>query len=317
MTRINLFRTTPSTLKSVAWGKANFTERIFNPTASRLIFAALLLACSLTVACSSEPTKPASSASPVPTTQPAPAIATAAPPPAAVPALEAKPGRKKIVHKAPATLTYADKNSGVSFQYPRRYALKTGDAATELVSSGPIPMDFKQPGGIALAAVALPDSMYPDSDLASAFFNVSVNKTLTAGECSEFSVLQGNPAAPADPAVQTAAPVATPPISKLMIGDMELVSGETSTGGPTPNGPREETSRYYHVFQNGACYEFALKVATRKPDAATTAESGKRVDREEVFHRLEKILASVKINPAAATEASAEVKTTSGETPAQ
>src|SRR5271166_5653987 len=28
------------------------------------------------------------------------------------------------------------------------------------------------------------------------------------------------------------------------------------------NGKREETAKYYHVFQNGACYEFALKVAT-------------------------------------------------------
>ena len=35
-------------------------------------------------------------------------------------------------------------------------------------------MDFVQPGGVALAAVAVPDSTYPNSDLASAFFNVSV-----------------------------------------------------------------------------------------------------------------------------------------------
>jgi len=73
-------------------------------------------------------------------------------------------------------VTYADKTSGISFQYPRKYALETGTAANELVSSDPVPMDFVQPGGVALAAVALPESAYPNSDLASAFFGVSVNK---------------------------------------------------------------------------------------------------------------------------------------------
>jgi hypothetical protein len=321
MTRINLFHKAPSTLNSVAWGKANFARKNFNPTTSTLIFAALLIACSLTVGCSSDQPKPVSSTNPSPITQPAPTIATnSAPPAMPVPQPVAKPVHRKVVRKAPATLTYADKNSGVSFQYPRKYALKTGDAATELLSSGPVPMDFVQPGGTALAAVALPGSIYPDSDLASAFFNVSMNKTLSADQCSEFSVPQPNPVAPADPAVQATAQLATPPISKLMIGDMELQSSETSVEGQTTNGPREEASKYYHVFQNGACYEFALKVATTKPDASATTQSAKRIDRDEVFHRLEKILATVKINPVTAPEVNAEVKTTQStpaETPAQ
>jgi hypothetical protein len=225
------------------------------------------------------------------------------------------------VHKAPATRTYADKASGVSFQYPRKYALKTRDAANELVSSGPVPMDFVQPGGVTLAAVALPESSYPNSDLASAYFNVSVNKNLTAEQCGEFSVPQANPATPADPTVQAAQP-ATRLTSKLIIGDMELQSNETSVGGQTNNGPREEASKYYHVFQNGACYEFALKVATS--EVATTPgtdASVKHIERDEVFQRLEKILATVKINPVTTPEVNAEVKTNvapaSVEAPAQ
>ena len=75
-------------------------------------------------------------------------------------------------------------------------------AAQELVSSDPVPMDFVQPGGVALAAVAVPESAYPNSDLASAFFNVSVNKALTAEQCGEFSVPQANLSTPVDPAVQ-------------------------------------------------------------------------------------------------------------------
>ena len=65
----------------------------------------------------------------------------------------------------------------------------------------------------ALAAVALPDNVYPNSDLASAFFNVSVNKNMTAEQCGEFSVPQPNPAVPADPAIQATAQVSAPPVS--------------------------------------------------------------------------------------------------------
>jgi hypothetical protein len=313
MTRINLFRTatvrnttfrsTPATLDSVAWGKINFDKN-----ASTLVFAALLIVCSVAVGCSSEKPKTESSTNPSAMTQPTPPpVATPATVPA-TPAVQAaaKPIHRKVVRKAPATVTYADKTSGVSFQYPRKYALETGNAAIELVSSDPIPMDFVQPGGVALAAVAVPESAYPNSDLASAYFNVSVNKTLTAEQCGEFSVPQANPATPADPALQ-----ATAQLSRLMIGDIELQSTKTLAS----QGDRQEASKYYHVFENGACYEFALRVAT----TGVETEGSKHVDREQVFQRLEKILATVKITPAAAPEvtASAPATPSTPETPAQ
>jgi hypothetical protein len=330
MTRINLFRNVPSTLNSVAWGKPNFAKPNFaenplNPTTSTLIFAALLITCSLTVGCSSDQPKPKSSVNQSSMAQPTPPITTSSMP-AAPPVQQAaaKPVRKRVVHKGPPTVAYVDNTSGVYFQYPRNYALKTGAAANELVFSGPVPMDFVQPGGVALAAVAVPDSTYPNSDLASAFFNVSVNKTLTAELCSEFSVPQPNPASPGDPTIQATAQVTTPPISKLklMIGDMELDSAENNSTGELNNGTREQASKYYHVFQNGACYEFALNVANTKLDTPTTTKpSPNHIDRNEVFRRLEQILATVKINPVTAPEVDAEVKTSaqpaSAETPAQ
>jgi hypothetical protein len=332
MNRINLFRTvsfrnTAETLNSVSCAKAHLAKSNFDATGA-LIFAALLIACSFTVGCSREQPKPISSANPTPV-MPAPPTATMpTPAPAPVQQADAKPVHKKVVRKAPATLTYADKTSGVSFQYPRKYALKTGDAASELVASGPVPMDFTQPGGTALAAVALPDSVYPNSDAASAFFNVSVNKSLTADQCGEFSVPQANPAAPADPAIQATAQVSTAPVSgspmsKLMIGDLELQSTENTASGENGGGTREATSKYFHVFQNGACYEFALQVATNNakvetdPEKTTTTEATKHVDREEVFKRLEKILATVKINPVVVPEVNPEVKANAQPAPAQ
>lgn len=313
MTRINLFRTatvrrssigTPATTDSVAWGKINFDKN-----ASTLVFAALLIICSVAMGCSSEKPKPESSTNQSVMTQPLPPVVSAPAIAPVTPALQAsaKPVHKKVVRKAPPTVTYADKASGVSFRYPRKYALETGAAANELISSDPVPMDFVQPGGVALAAVALPESAYPNSDLAKAFFNVSVNKALTAEQCGEFSVPQANPAAPADPAVQ-----ATAQLSKLMIGDMELQSTENLAS----EGTREVTSKYFHVFENGACYEFALNVATT---GIENQGGAKQVDRGEVFKRLEKILATVKITPVTAPEvtASAPVTPSAPENPAQ
>jgi hypothetical protein len=132
--------------------------------------------------------------------------------------------------------------------------------------------------------------VYPNGDLAAAFFDVSVNKTLTAEQCGEFS--DAKPAAPSD---SSAPPTVRP--SKLMIGDMELLSSETVAN----QGTREEAAKYYHVFENGACYEFALKVAT----TGVESEGGRHVDNKEVFQRLEKILATVKITTAPEVTASA------------
>jgi hypothetical protein len=325
MTRINLFRgslirSTPDKLDSVAWGKTNFIKNTFD-AGSPLVFGALLVICSLAVACSSGQSKteqPAQVDSTGSTlmAQTMPPIATPTTPAPVTPVQPAvvKPVHRKVVRKAPAPATYADKGTGVSFQYLRGYGLKTGEAADELVSADPIPMDFVQPGGVVLTAVSLPGTAYPNSDLASAFFNVSVNKSLTADQCGEFSVPQANPAAPSDPAVQATAQVAAPPISKLMIGDMELQSTETTAGGETSKGPREEASKYFHVFENGACYEFAMKVATTGT-APTTESTVKHVDRDETFHRLEKILATVKINTIAVPEVNAEAKTNTLSTP--
>lgn len=294
MTRVNLFRTlfrtvpfrnTPSVSNSIAWGKINL-----GTTATPLVFAAILIVCSLAVGCSSEKPKTEVAANQPTAPLSQPLVTTPAPTPAPV---AAKPVHKKAARRLPTTITYTDKTSGVSFQYPRRYELKTGEAADELVSSDPIPMDFVQPGGVAIAAVVVPEGIYPKSNLASARFDVSVSKSLTAEQCAQFSVPQGSP---------------QPQPSKLMIGRMELQSAENLA---TANN-REEASKYYHVFENGACYEFALQVATTKGE---TDEGGKAVDRDEVFERLEKILVTVKINPVATPEVAASDTPAATQTP--
>jgi hypothetical protein len=319
MNRINLFRNSavrgmtfpgtafpgnPVTLESVTWGKINFEK-----TTGAVVFAALLIVCSIAVGCSSDKPQPASSNNSPAMTQPTPSAVST--PPAPVQQAAAKPVHKKVVRKAPVMLAYTDKTSGVSFQYPKKYSLKTGDSAEQLVSSAPVAMDFVQAGGVAVAAVAVPETAYPKSDLGPAFFDVSVNKALTAEQCGEF--LETKAASPAETGTpaETTAP-ATPAAvqtAKLMIGDMELQSAETLA----TQGTREEASKYYHVFENGACYEFALKVSTTNIDNQGGAM---HVDRGEVFKRLEKILATVKIAALAEVTASAPVAATTTAAPA-
>lgn len=306
MTRINAIRSIAET-RSMTWGKKT----------SALIFAAVLIVCSVTVGCSSDKPKPVSTNNQIPVPQPQPETTTA-PIPAPVVEAAAKPAPRKVVHKRPATVNFTDKTYGVTFEYPRRYAIETGNAATELLASNPIAMNFVQPGGVALAAVELPETGFANTDFSSAFFNVSINKSLSADQCTEFAVPQPkaapqgstNPENAVTP-VSTATPASETQYasgSKLMLGDLELRATEAVTG----EGTRQSDSKYFHVFQNGACYEFALNVTT------VASEDGvmKHVDRDKVFDRLEKIMATVKINPVAAPEVTAETPTQT-QTPAQ
>ncbi|HUA16234.1 MAG TPA: hypothetical protein VMG31_13130 [Verrucomicrobiae bacterium] len=329
MTRINALRDSAGPRDCVAWGK-NIQNTIRSINASPILFAAVLIVCSFAVGCSSEKPKPVNSNHQIPTTQ----AATPAPMPVVI--AEKKPAQKKVVHRKPATVNYNDKTYGVAFEYPRRYAIETGDAATDLMASSAVPMNFVQPGGLALAAVELPETGFANTDFSSAFFNVSVHKGLTADQCNEFAVPQPKAseasaaastassvpaaAAPAQaesaPAASTPAAAASasdaqpavavtpaanavpavasssatePQASKLMLGDLELLGTEAVTG----EGSHQSDSKYFHVYQNGTCYEFALNVTTDDTDSGMV----KHVDRDQVFSRLERILATVKINP--------------------
>ncbi len=199
MTRINALRSMKET-NFLTWGK----------NASTLVFAAVLIICSVTVGCSSDKPKPVSSNIQIPVTPTQNPIASV---PAPVMQADGKPAPKKVVRKKPATVNYSDKTYGVTFEYPRRYAIETGSAATELLTSNPIAMNFVQPGGVALAAVELPETSFANTDFSSAFFNVSVNKTLTADQCREFAVPQPKvattPATSTEPATASASSVQT------------------------------------------------------------------------------------------------------------
>jgi hypothetical protein len=238
----------------------------------------LLLAVS---ACSKQGPKPAlvgvSSPAPSPAT---PAIAVTA---ADTPTAAALPARvKKTPKKRPANVTYSDANSGVSFLYPRKFALASGDKTqpqVAAVSMNEAPMNFVQPGGVAVATVVLPGGSYPGTDFASAFFNVNVNRSVSEQECSRFAFVDTRNADGESVDAE-----------KVKIGstDMEMTSDFSA------NAIKQAETQYYHSYENGACYEYVLGLGT---EGFATEGGIEHVNRDEVFAKLEKILASVKIKP--------------------
>jgi hypothetical protein len=177
-------------------------------------------------------------------------------------------------------VTYSDANSGLSFVYPRKYELATGDKAQpEFAGLGAAPMNFVQDGGVTLATVAVPAKLYPGTDFTTAFFNVNVNHSLSEAECSRFAA--GGSGKPESGQTET---------EKVKVGskDMDMTSDFAA------DATKQAEAKYYHSYENGACYEFVLGMGTAGSGATEGIEP---VDRAEVFTKLEKILASVKIQP--------------------
>jgi hypothetical protein len=237
------------------------------------------------VSCSRKSGEPAQIASIAP---PAPIMPASVP--AAAPVVPTPAATKKVKKHRPTTATYVNGEYGVSITYPRKYGLKLGDEAQlTWPGLGPVPTDFVKPGGTTVAAIEVPASLYPDTNFASAFVNMSVNHAMTSDECSQFAFPQVGEDASATAKVKVGA---------IEFNEIESINGES---------PRQGDAKYYHVYQNGACYEFALGVGTSGETDGTT-----QVEREKVFSGLEKILATVKIKAVElpATETPVAVATT-------
>ncbi len=205
--------------------------------------------------------------------------------------------RKAAKKRPAAVVTYSDPNSGVSFMYPRKFALASGDEAQlQLAGMDAVPMNFVQPGGVTVATVALPNSLYPGTDFTTGFFTVNMNRTLAEQECPHFAFVDTSDAdgEPID-------------AQKVRVGP-----GNGSTSEPKEmemtsefegNATRQLETQYYHDYENGACYEYVLGLGTAGYGAKEGIEP---VNRDEVFARLEKILATVKTQPAAREQAAHE-----------
>ena len=156
---------------------------------------------------------------------------------------------------------------------------------------GPFLTDFVHPGGVTLAAVELPANSYPGTDFKSAFVTLSVNPGMTAEACSQFAFPESKAAVDPSSTEKSAAKIADSR-AKVKFGATEFSEIENSTVATM----QQADARYYHAFNNGTCYEFALGIGT---EGDGNVEGVTPVDRQAVYSKLEKILASVKLQPAA------------------
>lgn len=259
----------------------------------RIVIASLTAGLLLTIGCSRETNKPAGSAvlSPSASTVSNPTMAAPAVAPASATAsMPQKPAVKKAARKHSSMVTFKDDTYGISFGYPRKYILKTGEDLKS--DSDMVTMNFLQPGGLPAVSVELPEHAYPGTDLTSAFFRVNVHKELAEAACTQFAAPEAKP--------DNQNPVRP---SQVRLGDLTFQQVENITSAST----EQVDTKYYHVFENGTCYEFALGLTT----AWDGNEDGVNlVDREDVFRRLEKILAGVKIAPEAAPAVASDAKIT-------
>lgn len=227
--------------------------------------------------------------------------------PVPLPVVAKKPIKKRVQRNLVAS-TYSNPAYGVTFRYLKPYALKEGDKANlEWAALAPAQMDFVQPGGTTLSAVELPGKMYGGTNFDSAFFNVSVNSKMTETECGQFAAPEANQTdatstqegTGATPAIPQAVEPAKGKMGSADFSEVENRSGEAE---------KQADAKYYHVFQNGACYEFALGLETK----GEAAKGMKAVDTNEVFHRLNWMLSTVKIQSAGVPEPATQASGTVG-----
>jgi hypothetical protein len=199
-------------------------------------------------------------------------VASSQPLPSLENKVEAVIAKKKVIKRA-SIATYTNSTYGVSFRYPKTYTMLTPEKdSKESAWPDPVAMNFIEPGGETLTTLVLPGTR------ASSYFKASVIKGVNAEQCGKFattpeqSEVSTNP--PADATDDSITPV------KANVLGVEFAKAENVT--------EQSEARYYHHFENGACYEFALGVA----DAPGTT---KPMDHLQVFDKLERIMTTVKI----------------------
>lgn len=187
-------------------------------------------------------------------------------------ALPEKPKKAVKKHRS-ANATYVNSEYGVSFSYPRRYSLQSGDKLAPLATS------YLKSGSRMVAAVNMPGNSYPDTDFSAALLKVSVDKEMTSDECMQFA-----------PSAKQAGEVKP---TTVKLGENEYTVFEQINGQDN----KKSDLKFFHLFKNAACYEFAAAL-----DTTENPEDLAQVDRGKIFEQLEKILTTAKIKDLEANE---------------
>lgn len=243
------------------------------------------------------------------------ALASSAPRPTVASVVKASEHFAKPAPRDPAFAKFSDPEYGVSFHYPRDFALlASGDDdgdSDRVVSWQQVKekgagvrtaeeLAGDDPGAALLATIVIPDDAYPNTSFAGGSVQFAINRYQTANTC------QANLLA--------------------RLGDVKAPSGKVTARGVTfefididaGDGNTEFYERDYAGFANDACYEFFVRVgvagtgaqetlqnATADGPANTSSEvtnfesAGYHAPNErKIFGQLEKIVVSLQVEPA-------------------
>jgi hypothetical protein len=263
-----------------------------NPNSRRaVILLGIVAALSTTLACSHKQKQTAASQqSEIATVRPA-ALKTVIP---AAPQSEiVKVENKDVVSsKTPAVklVTYRSRDYGVSFVYPWQY--KYVNAKTIANNESLLPKSDGFEDQFTLARVDIPKGFYPDTNFESAYFTLSLDQDINQEQCES--------------SLKTSADAKLP---------VETMNGVNFAWVETNDGGRGEASkiRNYAAYANDTCYEVELGVKTKNDHGLA-----RDVDPDQVMHRLEAMLKSVKVQSDSKMggpqlESSVEVPTTTAQ----
>jgi len=247
-------------------------------------------------------------------------LAAAAPRPTVATIAKASELFAKTSARDSAFAKYADPDYGVSFRYPRNFALiDSGDedsdsdrviswqqakqAGTGVRTAEELSAD--DPGAELLATIVVPDDAYPNTSFAGGSVQFAVNRYQTAGSCRANLAARGGDARGAS--------------GTVMAQGVAFAWVDTDAG----DGSTEFSERDYAGFANDECYEFFVRlgvksagvgeamlqnVSTAGPasDAASSVTSeesagSRRPDERKIIAHLEKIVASLQIERASAS----------------
>jgi len=185
---------------------------------------------------------------------------------------------------------YASRKYGVAWQFPRTYVLRKGaNAGLDLYGHNATASAMASPGRVTLATVIIPARVYAGTDFQMAALTARVNAQVSQEECGKFRRASSDTGDEVElmPSAET--------VGSIDFAEADVAAPDTNVAegdGLATGGATQE--KFYHVYENEACYEFAMRVNTG--DLAS-ARNSTRVDRDEVFDRLEEILTSVTIVP--------------------
>jgi hypothetical protein len=227
---------------------------------SRLIVAVLIMVAggASLAGCSSNAASPKKEKNSRPLSAPGPT-------PSREPERPVKPAAREL-----AFSTYSNPEYGVSFHYPRNFALEEGPTEDRAGIRNQEELESEEPGRVLVATVVVPDDAYPNTAFAGGSLQFAVNRYLTAGSCraSLLSRLGDSNARSGAATIQ----------------GVEFAWADNNEG----DGSTEFFERDYAGFVNGTCYEFFLRVGV-----AANTDGERPPDEKKILGHMAKIVASL------------------------